>query len=162
MPIISIEPLSRKASRMQDYDYSNDGAYFVTICVKGRHALLGKVVGNTVLLSSLGEIAESAIQSIATAYDTVTVDRYVIMPNHVHLLLLLRREFSGCKPPTVSRIIQQWKGVITKQAGFAFWQRSFYDHIIKDSRSYQRIVKYIDENPLRWKEDRFFISDVIL
>ena len=93
---------------------------------------------------------------ISEKYEKVSVDKYVIMPNHIHLIIVMqngRTQFS----PTVSRIIKQFKGKVTKQVGFCIWQKSFYDHIIRDENDYLRIWEYIENNPYKWTEDKYFI-----
>jgi len=161
VPLVSIEPRERKTIRLQGYDYSKSGVYFVTVCVTDRHMLLGNVIENKVVLTEIGQIVEDAIQVIPSVYDSVSVERHVVMPNHVHMLLVLRSALDHAAP-SVSRIIQQWKGIITKQATFAFWQRSFHDRIIKDRDKYQMITEYIENNPRNWKQDRFYVPDNML
>ena len=78
------------------------------------------------------------------------------MPNHIHLIVVIqngRTQFA----PTISRIIKQFKGKITKQVGFCIWQKSFYDHVIRDEKDYLRICEYIENNPVKWTEDKYFI-----
>lgn len=94
----------------------------------------------------------------------VFVDNYVVMPNHVHILLRIslgeNRVIKNGRPmvaPTVSVIMQQMKGVVSKKAGYSVWQRSFHDHIIRNENDYRMIYSYIRDNPLNWKRDRFFI-----
>ena len=102
------------------------------------------------------------IEKIHSIYDNVLIDNYIIMPNHIHLIIRIdnngrtqygRTQFS----PTINRIIKQFKGSITKQIGKPIWQKSFYDHIIRDEIDYQNVWKYIDENPMKWKEDRLYV-----
>ncbi len=154
----------RKQTRLQTYDYSQAAAYFVTICTKNHENLLWSNVGATIgrphkmPLSKYGKIVDQAVQSIPIHYSTISVDNYVIMPNHIHLLLQIQNDQSG-RPmvaPTVSTVIQQTKGVITKQIGFPIWQKSFYDHVIRNENDYAEIWEYIDNNPLKWQEDDFY------
>lgn len=94
-----------------------------------------------------------------TVYENVFVDNYVIMPNHIHLIIRIesgRTQFA----PTIGRIIKQFKGSITKQIGKSIWQKSFYDHIIRDDYDYQTKWQYIDENPGKWLEDELYCSDI--
>jgi len=91
-------------------------------------------------------------------YPAVTVEKYVIMPNHVHMLVLITNPGMGGHPmdaPTIPHIIQQYKGAVTKEAGFPVWQKSFYDHIIRSEQEYAEVWRYIDENPLKWQEDEY-------
>ena len=157
MAVVFTELHDRKSQRLPGHDYSR-GVYHITVCVKDKHALLGKIAEDNALLSSLGQITESAIRAIPGAYSSVIVKNFVVMPNHVHLLLVLRPELAE-QAPTVSHVIQQWKGIITKQAGFSFWQKSFDDRIIRNQEQYQIAMNYIDMNPLKWKNDDYYIPD---
>jgi REP element-mobilizing transposase RayT len=157
----------RKNIRLQEYDYSQAGYYFITICVKDKHETLGEIVvgANCVrpTLTETGKIVENEICTLSSVYENVFIDNYVIMPNHIHMIIVMadngrtqtndgRTQFA----PTISRIIKQLKGSITKQLGFSLWQRSFHDRIIRDEGEYRRIWQYIDENPARWDEDEYF------
>ena len=154
----------RKRNRLRDYDYSMPGAYFVTICTKDRRNLFWENVGASiarpqdVVLSYYGRVTETAIRGISSHYPAVTVDRYVIMPNHVHLLLRIETDTDG-RPmvaPTISRIVQQMKGYTTKQIGYTIWQKLFHDHVIRNERDYQKIWNYIEGNPMKWVDDCFY------
>ena len=156
---------------MVGYDYTQNGAYFITICTNDRLPVLwndNKVITNTcpdgthyiVPLSDAGRIAETEIDKLNHVYgNTVEVINYVIMPNHIHLLLLLKKmEDDPCKPPSISRIIQQFKGSITKQLQKPIWQRSFHDHVVRNQEEYERIWQYIEINPLVWEKDLFYVE----
>ena len=88
----------------------------------------------------------------------VVVEKYVIMPNHIHLLLRIAGDESGraLLAPTVSHVVQHLKGTITKQLGTAIWQKSFHDHIVRTERDFQMIWEYIDTNPVTWESDCFY------
>ena len=108
-------------------------------------------------LSEAGEITDSAILNIPKCYPPVILDKYVIMPNHIHLLLRLQNEDGRpMVAPTVSTVIQQLKGYVTKQVGQSIWQKSFHDHIIRNEESYKQIWQYIETNPIKWEEDCFY------
>lgn len=167
--IIKKELPVRKKIRLEGYDYSSSGAYFVTICTNTKYGLLWKSVGadsirpsNTngydVLLSSYGEIIEKAIKNISVCYSNVEVDRYCIMPDHLHLILFITSDDSGriISAPTLSGIIGQMKRWVSKQLGFSIWQKSFYENIIKNEKAYREMCKYIYENPLKYKSERIF------
>ncbi|MDR1735767.1 MAG: hypothetical protein LBR85_02715 [Oscillospiraceae bacterium] len=154
---------ARKRIRLKDYDYSQAGRYFVTICVKDRHALLGKVdVGEHIVLpqlSEIGDIVDTSIKNIGGIYNSVVVDKYFIMPNHVHFILIIKSDGGSTMcSPTISRIIKQCKEYVTKRLGYSIWQTSFHDHIIRDESEYQRIWQYIDKNPEKWQEDCYFVK----
>ena len=105
-----------------------------------------------------GKKAEQGILDISKHYESVKVDYYVVMPNHIHLLLSLCASGRSMTAPTIGRVVQQLKGSISKKAGFSCWQKSFYDHIIRNQTDYNEICEYIENNPLKWKEDRFYIN----
>ena len=165
MKVLSV----RKYIRLKGYDYSKAGYYFITICVKNRENILGEVVGDDahivpfVRLSEYGRIVRKHILNISCSYSDVYVDKYIVMPNHIHMILILQNN-SGtmwASSPTTARIpsiIRSLKTLVTKECEFSLWQRSYHDHIIRDEAEYQRILKYIDENPKRWFEDVYFMK----
>jgi len=150
----------RKVIRLKDYDYSSNGAYYVTICVVGRHNILGKIAvgANCVrpLLSEIGCIIENEIPILSNTYDCVFIDKYIIMPNHIHMIILIVKDGRTEFAPTLSRVIKQFKGSITKQIGFSVWEKSFNDRIIRNMDEYKRIWHYIDNNPAKWAEDEYY------
>jgi len=154
---------TRKRIRLKGYDYSQEGAYFITICTQNKYNLFGYVhVGaNSVRphLSDVGEIVKTAIEKISQVYTLVHVESYVIMPNHIHMILIVHNssERTLCAP-TVSRVVKQMKEYVTKQIGYCVWQKSYHDHIIRSEEDYHRIAKYIEENPARWEDDCYFIK----
>lgn len=150
----------RKPNRLKDFDYSQNGAYFITICVKDKKKLLGGIAAgqDTIELSEYGLAVEQAIQGIAQHYSNAAVEKYIIMPNHIHLIIMLREaDVRTMTAPTISRIIKHMKEFVTKKTGRSFWQKTFHDHIIRNEREYQEIWEYIHTNPMKWKEDCFFI-----
>ncbi|MBQ3266075.1 MAG: transposase [Ruminococcus sp.] len=155
----------RKQIRMPEYDYNSNGAYFITICTKNRKPLLSKIsVGTTigrppdVILTKYGRITEDAIRNIEIVSPSVHIDNFVIMPNHIHLLLFLYCDDGRAMlVPTISRIIQQLKGTISKRIGHSVWHPRFYDRVIRSERDYREIYQYIDNNPARWAEDKYYM-----
>jgi len=113
---------------------------------------------NTEYLSEYGVIINDAINNISKVYPSVSVDKFVIMPNHIHMILLLDSHGSGraMRAPTISTVINQMKGCVTKQIGFSLWQKLFHDHIIRNEEEYRKIWEYIDTNPLKWEDDCYF------
>ncbi len=112
-------------------------------------------------LSQIGKTVEQAILNIPQKYKTVTVDKYVIMPNHIHLILVFCSDACGraLRAPTLSNVIGQMKGYVTKVCGDSFWQKSFYDEIIRSQKGYEKIWSYIDGNPLKWQDDEYYIVE---
>ncbi len=153
----------RKQNRLRDYDYSQNGAYFITICSKDRQWMFWNVGASIARpqssehLSFAGKVAEEAIAEIPKRYPNIRLDNYVVMPNHVHLLLMLCADERGraMHAPTtdISKVVQQLKGAVTKKAGKNIWQKSFHDHIIRNEKAYLKIYEYIENNPLKWELD---------
>ena len=161
---------TRKCIRLQGHDYSSAGAYFVTICVKDRHELLGEIVVGDApprvphcILSEHGIFVEMQIRKISSIYPEAFVDIYTIMPNHVHMIVSITgtdigRTHRGASPTRAAlpRIVQSLKSITTKQFGLGIWQRSYHDHIIRDDADYRKIWQYIDENPQKWADDCYY------
>lgn len=163
----------RKGNRLTDYDYSRNGAYFITICTQGRQQILWESdtfteddnVGTSIArpqraptLSKTGKVVEQCIWEIPAHYPHISVEKYAVMPNHIHLLLLIQREQDG-RPmvaPTVSTVMQQFKGIVSKQLSRSIWQKSFHDHIVRTEHGYAQICQYIDTNPQLWHKDCFY------
>lgn len=149
----------RKANRLQDYDYSSNGAYFVTICTQHRRQLLSEIVGDGFPVPKpCGKIAEEWLQQIPVKYTSVSVDRYVIMPDHIHILLRIDGVLGTGNPsPTLGNVIGWYKYQVTKEVNMRFeqqgdrlFQRSYYDHVIRNQQDYDEIWNYIEENPQKW------------
>lgn len=152
----------RTPNRLPCYDYSAPGAYFLTICTQNRRNLFWRnenalcTTARDVVLTPCGILVEQSIQSIPVHYPAITVDHYVIMPNHVHLLLQIHSNAGG-RPmvaPTIMTVVKQMKGYISKKYGSRIWQKGFYDHVIRDDEDYREIWRYIEGNPGKWAEDR--------
>ncbi len=153
----------RKPTRLKGYDYSTPGAYFITICTKDRKELLSKIVGDDAhigpknQLSQYGLVCNKYINNINNKYENVTVDKYVIMPNHIHLIIFLRGTMKASSPTkNIETIIRSFKTMVTKEIGYSIWQRSYHDHIIRGEKDYHKIWEYIDTNPLKWELDCFY------
>lgn len=151
----------RKNIRLNDYNYSSNGAYFITICTKNKENLLWENVGANCVrpleqlpLSKIGIVVENEIHKLNTVYENIKVDKYQIMPNHIHLIIFIYEDSNGRTQfaPTISRIIKQFKGSITKQIEFSIWQKSFYDRVIRNEKEYQSVWNYIHNNPLKYLE----------
>ena len=167
--MIDMEELpKRKQHRLAGYDYSKSGYYFVTICTENRMPLFWKNVGADIIrpknndtdsfLSEYGKFVKESIEKISEHYAGVFVDRYCIMPNHVHLIIAITSKENGrmISAPTLSRIIGQMKRFASKKCEKSIWQKSFYDEIIRNQAAYDEISKYIFENPMKWEEDELF------
>ena len=149
----------RKRNRLQDYDYSQGGAYYVTICAQYKKCLFGYVIdgpdGPIMQVNELGRIVEAHIRAISDRYPTIEVVRACVMPNHVHLLLFFDPEKTH---PALSMVINQFKGAASKSAGKPLWQKGYYDHVIRDEAEYRQIGSYIEHNAAKWKSDDYYTA----
>ena len=158
----------RKPTRLKDFDYSSHGAYFVTICAKDRKPIFSQIfVGQGLApaeigLTLYGKIAEEQLHKLTERFPSITIDKYVIMPNHIHIIVFLKNDTAGASPcPTLSEVICAYKSLTTLMckrmcASDVIFQTSFYDHIIRNYEDYYRIWKYIDNNPGKWTEDEYY------
>ena len=156
----------RKPTRLKDYDYSSDGAYFITICTKDRKLLFSPVGADSI---SARMVEKTFLETIAQ-YPNVDAPIFVVMPNHFHAILTIRRADME-SAPTVSEVVQSFKRystvayakLVSKGVLPPFekqiWQRSFHDHIIRNRDDYEKIEKYIYDNPMRWQYDCFYAED---
>ena len=144
---------TRKRLRIIEYDYSKEGMYFITICIKNRLELLGEIKNiNYMELTQEGIIVKESIKQIEKRYINVEIDEYVIMPNHIHMILAVKNK----RRVTISRIIKQYKAYVSKKIGYSIWQKSFYEHVIRNEKEYLNIKEYIQNNVVNWKEDMYY------
>ncbi len=167
----------RKDIRLKNYDYSRNGAYFVTICTHNRKYIfwknydtyrVGAAFGGPhekILLTEYGKIVKDELMRIPSIYtDVVFIPKFVIMPNHIHLIIVINSYNEKGPPkaaPTIGRIINMFKGAVSKKSGFRVWQKSFYDHIIRNNEEYRIYWQYIESNPENWENDELFINENI-
>ncbi|WP_245971562.1 transposase [Calidithermus terrae] len=171
----------RRSIRLKGYDYAQAGAYFVTICTRDRACLFGEVVDGEMRLNDAGRIARQCWLDIPNHFPHAELDQSVIMPNHVHGIIVLvnpsvgathasplrpvasplRNRARGPQRQSISAIVGSFKSAVTKHINehrgtpsMPVWQRNYYEHIIRDDSSLQRIRGYIAANPLRWQYDR--------
>ena len=159
-----MELSKRKRNRIPRYDYSIPGEYFVTICTANRRKMFRNVVGasiarpNCEYLNNAGRIVERLIKESPERYPAVRIDNYAVMPNHVHMLMRISCDENG-RPmvaPTISTVVQQFKGRAAKLIDSGLWQKSFYDHVVRDDADYKKIWEYIESNPSKWLEDELY------
>jgi REP element-mobilizing transposase RayT len=155
--------LERKQNRLKTFDYSKAGYYFVTICVEDRLCRFGEVVNGEMVLNDLGKIVQKCWFDLPNHYQNSKLDEHTVMPNHFHGILIIEPVGEGFKPsPTkthgLPEIIRGFKTFSSrkindlKQSHFS-WQRSYYDHIIRDDADLNRIREYIRNNPKQWELD---------
>ncbi|WP_075590040.1 transposase [Labilibacter marinus] len=166
--------------RLQSWDYRNNAAYFITICTQNRKHYFGDVVNGKMQLSTIGNLAHEYWNEIPHHFSFAKLDAFVVMPNHVHGIIVIDGNggdrFVACNESTtnnknqymanispktgsLSTIVRSYKSQVTKMSrpinpNFA-WQSRFWDHIIRNDASYQRIKQYIINNPKKWGEDKF-------
>ena len=147
----------RKSPRLQKYDYAKDNYYFVTICTDGKKCLFGQPAE----LNWVGKTVQGEIEKIPLYHSSVQVDKYVVMPNHVHLILILGCDESNRNSVKLDTVIGLLKSGVTrkiheKMPQIKVWQRSFHDHIIRNQQAYEKIWLYIESNPQIWSRDCFY------
>jgi putative transposase len=164
---------NRRSIRLSDHDYTDVGRYYVTMCAYQRHCLFGDVVDDIMQLNSWGKIVGNCWSTIPSHFTDVELDEFVIMPNHLHGILVITDD-SGrgtiYRAPTIERfgspvrgslptIIRCFKAAVTRRINRVYgatgiWQRSYYEHIIRSEDQLNRIRQYIVENPLKWALDK--------
>ncbi len=172
---------NRKPIRLTEYDYASPGAYFVTVCTHDRRCILSRIdVGEglappVVTLTPIGQCVEEQIRALPLRYPSVQIDSYIIMPNHIHLIVTLRETAGGASPsptsedlgqqhsPALFDVIRVLKSLTTrlsrdKLGSLPLWQRSYYEHIIRSEDDYRQIGDYIASNPGKWAEDRYYMA----
>ena len=164
------EHLQRKHIRLQNFDYSANGAYFITICTEKRRRILSRVVGrglapaetSVIECTKWGKIAERQLLLLEERYPYLKIDPYVIMPDHIHAIFILDGEAAGASPrPTIIDIVCAYKSLTTiacRKNGFSgtLFQASFFDHVIRNQPDYADIYQYIYDNPIRWRTDKLY------
>ncbi len=168
---------NRKKNRLQEFNYSHVGFYFVTLCIKNREYLFGEIINEKMVLNSFGIIAKQCWRDIPKHFKAVKIEAFIMMPNHIHGIIKIGdpygfkiRKGRRSASPTdrtkmlLPKIIQQFKSTVTRKihllnSNTSFqWQRSYYDHIIQNEESLEKIRKYIQMNPQQWKDDNLFID----
>ena len=152
----------RKPTRIENYDYSTPGTYFITVCTANREKIFWDGVGADIIrpenvpLSIAGKIMEQGILQISEHYKNVSVDKYCVMPDHIHFILRIESDIDGrmVSAPTVSTVVGSMKRWVSRQIGRSIWQKSFYDHGIRNQQDYDEIWAYIDNNPLKYVLNR--------
>jgi REP element-mobilizing transposase RayT len=163
----------RRSIRLQNYDYRRAGAYFVTLCTFGRECIFGEIIGEQVKLSPMGEIIRDEWLRTEALRPNVELDAYVIMPNHLHGIIVITDEISTAEPDfraafshvpanSLATIIGSFKSAATRsvnryrQTEGSIWQRNYWEHVIRNAHDLERIQGYIAANPQRWASDRLF------
>ena len=154
--------------RLSNRDYRANGYYFVTICIHEKSCYFGDIIKNKMQFSQVGKVAKKNWQIIPEHFHNIYLDAYVIMPNHLHGIIVIDRpdnksntpnQFAPLKPGSLSAIIQAYKASVTRWCrknddDIFRWQSRFYEHIIRDQRGLENIRNYIVNNPVKWSEDK--------
>ena len=148
----------RKSVRLPGFDYSQAGAYFVTICSYNKKCIFGEIVDARMHLNKRGFIIGDVWKSLESKYTFISLDKWILMPNHIHGIIWLKEENHGRQ--TLWSVISAFKvisgsavrKVLAQEKNL--WQRSFYEHIIRDESDLLRIRQYISDNPCQWHIDR--------
>ncbi len=177
----------RKYNRLQKYDYSQNGMYYVTICTHDKKCYFGKIEDDKMVLNEFGKIVEKFWLEIPKHYQNVIIDEFIIMPNHIHGIIIIKCDHDivvkntvvteQCSVTTMkngktvnygllSKIIMSYKNIITKvvrnksNSHNFQWQRSYYDHVIRNEQSLEKVREYILFNSSNWKKDKFKIESI--
>lgn len=163
----------RKSIRLKEYNYANKGAYYITICTHERKCLFGKVIDGKIKLSEGGKIVNDNWIRLPKRFPNIEICDYIIMPNHIHGVIMINGS-AICNratikvAPTLGNIIGAFKSITTNeyinniinqnwpQFNKRLWQRNYYEHIIRNETDLYCIRKYIENNPLQWKQDTYY------
>jgi REP element-mobilizing transposase RayT len=165
----------RRSIRLKDYDYSQQGMYFVTVCTNNHHSLFGHIAEDRMILNNAGKFANKYWLEIPVHFPRVGLDKFTIMPNHIHGIIIIntmtdvgvqnleplrkQNKYQQIIPKSIGSIIRGFKIGVTKwfrtnTKVYNIWQRNYYDHIIRNEKELNRIREYIINNPLKWHLDR--------
>ena len=160
----------RKTTKLKDYDYSQNGYYFITICTINRINYFGEVRRGGVLLlpnmalTEMGKIVSDQWHEIQSRYENIILDEFIVMPNHIHgIIAIADRREEQSPSPTINDIVCAFKSITTKicnksgnSQGRIIWQRSFHDNIIRNEQSLMEIREYIVNNASKWQDDKYY------
>jgi len=172
------QPLPRRRSiRLKDFDYSQPGAYFITICAHGKKCIFGKIVGSEMKLNSIGRIVNECWNEVPRHFANAELRSHVVMPNHVHALFVLHPRARHAVPlrsdnktaeqfrqpvvRSVPTIVRSFKSAVSKRVReiskkpeLRVWQRGYYESVLRDGKEFRNALHYIVENPSRWCHDK--------
>ncbi len=163
----------RRSIRIKDYNYSQDGAYFITLCAYHRECLFGEIENEVMLLNDFGQVVRCEWMKSFEIRKEILIDEFIIMPNHFHGIVFIRHQtplpnecltrVSGPRNKSISALVAAFKSIVTtkinqiRQTPFQpVWQRSYYEHIIRNEKSLLHIREYTKNNPRTWKNDSLF------
>ena len=160
----------RRSIRLKGYDYSQAGAYYVTIVTYQRDCLFGDIMNKEMILNDFGKIADECWSAIPEHFPLVELGAYVVMPNHVHGIIVIHdgrgtiyraptiEQFGKPTVGSLPTIVRTYKAAVTRRIGrehnaTGIWQRNYYEHIIRDEKDMQNKTDYIESNPSLWDKD---------
>ena len=163
----------RRSVRLKGYDYSQDGYYFVTICTQNRQPLFGEIQKGAIILNDAGKMIDYQWNVLAGRFTHIELDEYIVMPNHFHGIIIVTNIRAGTRPAptrmmTIGDMVGAFKSITSceyingvkqnhwKPFDGKLWQRNYYERIVRNETSLQRIRKYIVNNPPRWQQDKLF------
>jgi putative transposase len=163
--------IRRKFIRLKNYDYSQDGAYFITICAHNRECIFGKINGGIMIKNKLGVIVYNEWKKSAEIRKEIILDEFIVMPNHLHGVVFISRDgrppaaptlvHIGIQKKSIGSLVGGFKSTVTKQINQIdgtysrpIWQRNYYEHIIRNETMLSKIREYIINNPLNWDKDK--------
>jgi len=159
----------RKSPRLKDFDYSQEGAYFITICIQDRVSLLGHIDNQIMNYSSAGEMVAQYWNKLPEKYDDIQLDFWVVMPNHFHGILVINRYQNNTVQTSIPVAMKWFKAMTTnayirnvklydwQRFNKRLWQHSYHDHIIRNEPDLNRIREYVQNNPALWEKDTFYV-----
>ena len=157
----------RKSIRLKGYDYSSEGLYFITICTQNKEYLFGEIVNGEMILNGAGLMVEKIYKELSIYFKNINFEEYVIMPNHFHCMIEIINNQEGGKTPPLPEIIGYFKFQTTKKYNetleiknerfLPLWQRNYYENIIRNEKRHLQVIEYIENNPLKWKEDKYYL-----
>lgn len=163
----------RKLQRLKNYDYSQNGAYFITLCTQDRLCLFATIKNGKLILNNAGKMVYDKFIEIPNIYPGIEIDNFIVMPNHLHAIMTIEKHGGTTRGsfPTMplSGYVQRFKTLTTKlyidgvkngkfpRFNNKLWQKSFHDHIIRNEQEYLKISEYIQTNPLSWEKDKYFV-----
>jgi len=167
----------RHSIRLREYDYSQPGSYFITVCTGGKAPLFGEIVEGEMVLNPIGKVVERCWLAISNHFANIELDKFVVMPNHIHGIIVIypddnvntvgakplrlyKTKIHGPKPNSIGTTIASFKSVATKKinilrdtAGHSIWQRNYYERVIRNENELNKIRRYIINNPAQWSYD---------
>jgi REP element-mobilizing transposase RayT len=164
----------RRSHRLPDYDYSSNGAYFITFCAENKQCLFGEIVDDEMILNEYGNIVQEELLKTLSIRREIELITYCVMPNHVHAVILLNDAqgdrpvaptSTTLRPRSIGAFVAGYKSAVTKRIneirntpGLPVWQRNYYEHVIRDEADMSTIHDYIQANPAHWSEDKEYFQ----